>query len=90
MRTIRVALTETYRREPLAVVDGLPGDSAELTPAQLRALAAVLVRIADDCEARPLGGKHLRNVRREYEVETAPAGSRQRAGPEGAATPTRP
>lgn len=36
---------------PLAVIDGLPGGCAELRPAELRSLAAALLRAADDCEA---------------------------------------
>ena len=35
------------------MVDGLPGGSAELRPAELRALAAALLRIADDAAGRP-------------------------------------
>ena len=51
--TIRATLTGTHRGEPLAVLDGLPGGAAELTPDQLRALARTLVKIAAACEARP-------------------------------------
>lgn len=40
----------THDRQPLAVVDGLPGGCAELRPAQLRALAQALLQAADDCE----------------------------------------
>ena len=41
----------THDRQPLAVVDGLPGGCAELRPAELRALAQALMQAADDCEA---------------------------------------
>ena len=51
---LAVVLTCTRHREPLAVVDGLPGGDAELRPTELRALAATLLRIADDAESRPL------------------------------------
>jgi hypothetical protein len=51
--SIRATLTRTYRGEPLAVLDGLPGGAAELTPAQLRALARTLTEIAAACEDRP-------------------------------------
>jgi len=68
--TLRVRLTCTRHAAPLAVVDGLPGGGAELTPAQLRALAATLVRVADDADARPTmhRGKPLPAQQREYAV----------------------
>ena len=50
---LNVALTVTRDMEPLAVVDGLPGGGAELSPAELRSLAAALLRIADDAAGRP-------------------------------------
>ena len=63
-----VALTVTRNMEPLAVVDGLPGGGAELRPAELRALAAVLLCIAADAERRPLvrRGKPMPADRRVY------------------------
>jgi hypothetical protein len=67
MNTLHATLTHTHRGEPLATVDGLPGGGADLTPDQLRALAATLLRIADDCESRPAPGKHaFRTVSRDY------------------------
>jgi len=68
-----VALTRTRDLQPLATVDGLPGGSADLTPAQLRALAAALLRIADDAEARPVRAKTLPTVRREYRLQEVKA-----------------
>lgn len=65
---LHVTLTRTRRGEPLACVDGLPGGGADLTPAQLRALARALEQAAADCEAG--------RVRRVYPLETAPAGRR--------------
>lgn len=65
--SLRATLTKTYRGDPLAVIDGLPGGGAELTPADLRALGAALLRIAAECEARPAPGKRgSMNVRKEY------------------------
>ena len=63
-----VALTATRDMQPLAVVDGLPGIGADLRPADLRALAAALLRIADDAEGRPLvrRGKPTPTERRVY------------------------
>lgn len=67
-RTLTATLSRTFDRKPLAVVDGLPGDYAELTPGQLRALAAGLLRIADDAEGRPMGSAYARAARR-YELD---------------------
>ena len=50
---LQATLTGTYDLQARAVVD-LPGGSAELRPAELRALSAALLRIAADTEARPL------------------------------------
>ena len=64
--SIRATLTRTHRGTPLAVLDDMPGEGAELTPAQLRALAAALTKIAADSEARPMTAKHFMPARREY------------------------
>ena len=66
--TLQATLTGSYDLQPLAVVDGLPGGGAELRPAELRALAAALLRIAADTEARPLKrrGKPTPSERRSY------------------------
>ena len=66
--TLIASLTRTPDGKPLAVVDNLPGGFAELRPAQLRALAEALQRIADDCEARPVKGKGWVPARRGYPV----------------------
>ncbi|MBL8348929.1 MAG: hypothetical protein JNL87_01325 [Burkholderiaceae bacterium] len=63
---LRADLVQTFERKPLAVVDGLPGDHAELTPAQLRALSAALLRIADDADAQPMGVRTFKRQRRAY------------------------
>jgi len=69
-RALQVRLTCTRHAAPLAVVDGLPGGGAELTPGQLRDLAAALVRVAEDAEARPTlhRGKPRPPQVREYAV----------------------
>ena len=54
MKTLHATLTCTYDGAPLAMVDGLPGDHAELRPEQMRALAAALLRLADDAATRKL------------------------------------
>lgn len=65
-QSLTAALCQTFERQPLAVVDGLPGGGAELTPDQLRALAAGLLRIAADAEAQPMAPKHYMLRRRAY------------------------
>lgn len=61
-KALTVTHTRTHLGGPLAVLDGLPGGHAELVPAELRALAAALLRIAADSESRPRGRSHTRGV----------------------------
>lgn len=69
-------LCQTHDKKPLASIDGMPGAiSADLTPTQLRALAATLVRIADDAEARPMGPRTYRRCQREYVLTPEPNGT---------------
>jgi len=63
---LAVTLSRTFDGAPLPVVDNLPVGGAELRPAQLRALAAALQLIADDCEARPVKGRYWTPARRDY------------------------
>lgn len=81
-KTLTVSLSRTFDGAPLAVVDNLPGGGAELRPAQLRALAATLQRIADDCEARPVKGRNWTPTRRAYPlaVATAPTSATKQVG----------
>lgn len=65
MRTLTAKLTRTRHGEPLACLD-LPGDGAELTPAQLRGLAHVLMELATDCEAHGGYKKPLPAKTRQY------------------------
>ncbi|GLS13624.1 hypothetical protein [Hydrogenophaga electricum] len=55
---IKVTYTRTWDHKPLAVLDGGPFVDAERTPAQLREMAAMLLKVADAAEARPLHGRH--------------------------------
>ena len=70
---LTATLCQTYERKPLAVIEGLPGSNAELTPAQLRALAEGLLRIAADAEAQPMGARTYLRKRREYPMQSNPA-----------------
>jgi len=70
MTILQVKLTRAYDGGPLAVIDGLPGNGAELRPAQIRFLAAALLRVADDADKRKAThrGRPLPEERRPYIV----------------------
>ncbi|MFY9479144.1 MAG: hypothetical protein WAQ08_15980 [Aquabacterium sp.] len=68
-KVLKVKHCRTHDGKPLASIDGLPGDMADLQPAQLRAYAAVMQRIADDCEARPMGPRTYRELSVKYTVD---------------------
>jgi hypothetical protein len=68
-KILKVKHCRTHDGKPLATVDGLPGDMADLRPAQLRALAAAMLKVADDCEARPMGPRTYREQRTEYAID---------------------
>lgn len=65
-KQLNVLLTQTRDRKPLVLVRNLPGCEADMTPQQLRALAAVLCTAADECEAQPMTAKHFSQRKREY------------------------
>lgn len=65
---LEVILTQTFDHKPLATVNNLPGLYAELTPEQMRALAAALCEAARDCEAQPMHHKQFRQKKRVYEI----------------------
>lgn len=75
-QTLNVKHTVTRHGAPLAVVDGLPGEGAELTPAQLRQLAAALQAAADECEILHDSTRRQIPVRREYPLASLPFGGR--------------
>lgn len=56
--SIKVTYTRTWENKPLAVIDGGPFCGVERTPAQLREMAAVLLKVADAAEARPVTGRN--------------------------------
>ena len=64
--TLRVRHTETYRGEPLACFENMPGFDPAMTPAQMRALSAVLLLVAHDCEALLKDAHRYGPQRREY------------------------
>ena len=67
---LEVVLTQTFDGKPLVAVDNLPGLNADLTPPQMRALAAALCMAAEECEMQPMGRKHFRRKKRMYEIRT--------------------
>jgi hypothetical protein len=67
--TIKAKLTRAYDGGPLVVIESLGlGQGAELRPQRLRALAASLMRLADDAERRKLThrGRPLPDETRTY------------------------
>jgi len=44
--------------EPMAVIDGLPGEAANMTPGQIDRLLRLLTRIRDDALMNVNGVKH--------------------------------
>ena len=69
IKTLAVKHTATHKGDPLVVFSDLPGPDAELTPAQIRKLAAVLITIADDCESHARGVRRAIDRRQTYTVE---------------------
>lgn len=71
-KTLRAQLTVTYRDEPLAVIENLPGYGAELTPAQLRALSAALLAVANDAESLCEQTRRYGPAKRDYRLDGTP------------------
>lgn len=69
IKSLAVRHTATHKGNPLVVFGDLPGVDAELTPAQIRALAEALLTIADDCEAHARGVRRAIDRRQIYPVE---------------------
>lgn len=71
MKHLNVTMTRAYDGGPLAVIDGLPGDGAELRPRQIRQLAYALARVADETEKRKLThrGRPMPDEQRVFGVE---------------------
>lgn len=68
---IKARLTRAYDGKPLVVIESLGlGQGAELRPQKLRAMAAQLMRMADDAERRKLAhrGRPLPDETRTYGV----------------------
>lgn len=69
--SLRVKHTVSYKADPLVCFSNLPGYDAEMTPAQIRTLAAALLQVASDCEALAETTRWYGPVRREYQLTQA-------------------
>lgn len=65
-KELQVIHTQTYDGKPLAVIRNFPGLDAEMTPAQMRAMAAALEAVAADCEKRPMARREFRRSEQRY------------------------
>ena len=65
-KTLDVIFTETTGHRPLAMIRNFPGGDTEITPSQLRSLAAALLQAADDSEAKEF---NFRAVSKSYLLE---------------------
>jgi hypothetical protein len=65
-RTLRVKHTVDYRDRPLVSFGNLPGWDADMSPADIRALANAMLKAADECESLANYTKSYGPVRREY------------------------
>ncbi|KRC20191.1 hypothetical protein [Acidovorax sp. Root219] len=54
---LKAQYTRTTKHAPLVVLEGGPFNGMEATPAQLRALAELLNKVAAHAEARPCVGR---------------------------------
>ncbi len=66
---LHVIHTRTHDFRPLVTVRNFPGLDAEMTPEQLRLLAAALLTAAKECEARPTKGRHFTQSECRYSME---------------------
>jgi len=66
---INVTFTQTFDKEPLAVLSPFYSNRSALTPKELRAVAATLTKIADDAFDHPTTKRTFRRVSRTYDVK---------------------
>ena len=72
MTELKVVLTQTVDRRPLATVENLPGSNADMTPSNMRALAAALCAVATECEAQPMDKRRFIRAVRRYQLSSTP------------------
>lgn len=66
LKKLEVTLTRDRHNKPLVVVESAIGNGMEVSPDRLRALAAALVKAADDADAKPTTPRHFAPIKREY------------------------
>lgn len=53
-KVLLVTMGQTFDGKPLATLRNLPGEGADMTPEQMRALSDALRDAAGDCESRTM------------------------------------
>lgn len=66
--TLMVKHTVSYKDEPLACFQNLPGFDADLSPSAMRRLAIALIKAADDCELLAKDSRRYGPIKREYSL----------------------
>lgn len=72
---LKAHYTRTAKHAPLVVLDGGPFNGMEGTPAQLRELAALLIKVAAHAEARPCVGRLWAPATERYDTTAWRAGA---------------
>ena len=67
---LRVKHTRTSNSKPLVTIHNLPGEGADLLPAEMRALARALIEAADEGGWWPVECKYVGNGERTYSLTT--------------------
>lgn len=65
-KELQVIHTQTHNGLPLATIRNFPGCDADMTPAEMREMAAALEAAAAECEQRPMGRREFKRVERRY------------------------
>jgi len=65
-QVLDVVITQTFDGRPLATVRNFPGGDADLTPAEMRRLAAALAAAAEECERQPMDRRNFRRLARSF------------------------
>lgn len=68
LKSLQVTLTRDRFDKPLVVIESSIGNGFDRSPNQLRALAAALLKAADDADLMPTKGRAFMAAKREYEL----------------------
>lgn len=66
LKKLEVTLTRDRFNKPLVVIESSIGNGYEASPDHLRALAAALLKAADDADAKPTTSRYFMATKREY------------------------